>query len=269
MMFPIIMPITRSKNDSERTSLIIHHGFIPRALSRPNSLILSNTAIKVVLTIPKPMAIKTTKDQMKIKPSKITRYALIMGMSSCQVWIWYPSVPSSALSLVVIWSAFILSGKAMETSEIPFSSFSICRAAVIVIKANCFSVACISALNVPIMRKAFEAISPSVSWDIRTSLRPILVSNLIKRAWPTIMPCLSSGLRYLPWFIAFPIKEVLASGTGSIPTSVMPLVCLALPAMALTRILEARCAPGGRTLFSAVSRILVSYILFSITGSFR
>jgi len=41
---------------------MIHHGFIPNALSRPNSRIRSNTAISVVLTMPKPMAMKTTKN---------------------------------------------------------------------------------------------------------------------------------------------------------------------------------------------------------------
>jgi len=189
------MPITRSINDSERTSLMIHQGFMPSALSRPNSLILSNTAIKVVLTIPKPMAIKTTINQMKINPSKISRYTLSIGRSSCHVWIWYESAESSALRPAATWSASASSGRIIEISEIPFFNLSICLAAVIVTKANCFSVACNWDLKVPIIRKDLEAISWSVSWDIRTSLWPTLVSNLSKRAWPTTIPRLSSGLR--------------------------------------------------------------------------
>ena len=52
----------------------------------------------------------------------------------------------------------------------PFSRFSISWAAWIDTKANCFSVASISALNTPTIRKALDAISWFRSCDMTTSL---------------------------------------------------------------------------------------------------
>ena len=72
----MIMPVHSKRNDSVRTSLRIHQGFIPRAFSRPNSRMRSNTAISVVLTSPNPIATNTTRYQIHINPSSIFRYAV-------------------------------------------------------------------------------------------------------------------------------------------------------------------------------------------------
>ena len=79
------VPTVSSISVSVRTDLTIPAGFMPSARSRPNSRMRSKTAIRVVLTIPKLMAIKTTTNQRKIKTSYILRMAVTSGSNSRQV----------------------------------------------------------------------------------------------------------------------------------------------------------------------------------------
>ena len=81
-------------------------------------------------------------------------------------------------------STLARSGRTTLTSDKDCLIFSMSLAAGRVIKTNCLSVASSSALKTPEMRKAREAISLSVSWDISISLRPMRVSSLSINALP-------------------------------------------------------------------------------------
>ena len=68
-----------------------------------------------------------------------------------------------------------------------------------------------------------------------------------------MMPFFSSGCKNLPREIAEPMKEIFASESGSIPTSVTPLECLALLTTAFTLTRELHNTPSGIAFLIAAS----------------
>ena len=196
-----------------------------------------------------------------------------MGKIWCQVSITKISSLIEAFNFSAAWVSFlpVISslGSMIEISDIDSPILSIFKACDMGTKTNCFSTASDSALKTPTILKAFEAISFWVSWDMRISLFPIFVLNFLRNALPTMILFLSSGKRNRPDIMALPIKEIFASFSGSIPTRVTAVACLALEAIAFTLTRFAQRLPGSRIVKRALSSLSISFMEFSTTGSLR